>query len=96
KLTPLCVTLNCTDGLRNATNATDSRLTNANNSSWGGEMKNCSFKITTSIRDKVQKEYALFYTLDIVPIDKDNNNSTTYRLINCNTSVITQACPKMS
>nr|ACE76328.1 envelope glycoprotein [Human immunodeficiency virus 1] len=85
KLTPLCVTLNCID-LRNATS----------NSSMG-MMKNCSFNITTSIRDKMQKEYALLYKLDIVPIDNDNtNDSTSYRLISCNTSVITQACPKVS
>nr|AAR05847.1 envelope glycoprotein [Human immunodeficiency virus 1] len=86
KLTPLCVTLNCTD-LRN--------VTNINNSSEGmrGEIKNCSFNITTSIRDKVKKDYALFYRLDVVPI---NNDNTSYRLINCNTSTITQACPKVS
>nr|AAV49358.1 envelope glycoprotein [Human immunodeficiency virus 1] len=95
KLTPLCVTLHCTD-LRNATNTTGN-ATNTNSSSGmemeGGEIKNCSFNITTSIRDKVQKEYALFYKFDIVPIDNDN---TSYRLISCNTSVITQACPKVS
>nr|AEK77398.1 envelope glycoprotein [Human immunodeficiency virus 1] len=89
KLTPLCVTLNCTDDVRNATST---------NSSWGkpmekGEIKNCSFNITTSIRNKVQKQYALFYKLDVVPIDNDN---TKYRLISCNTSVIKQACPKVS
>nr|AEK77375.1 envelope glycoprotein [Human immunodeficiency virus 1] len=89
KLTPLCVTLNCTDDVRSATST---------NSSWGkpmekGEIKNCSFNITTSIRDKVQKQYALFYKLDVVPIDNDNTN---YRLISCNTSVIKQACPKVS
>nr|AEK77388.1 envelope glycoprotein [Human immunodeficiency virus 1] len=89
KLTPLCVTLNCTDDVRNATST---------NSSWGkpmekGEIKNCSFNITTSIRDKVQKQYALFYKLDVVPIDNDNTN---YRLISCNTSVIKQACSKVS
>nr|AEM54729.1 envelope glycoprotein [Simian-Human immunodeficiency virus] len=85
RLTPLCVTLNCTD-LRN--------VTNINSSSEGmrGEIKNCSFNITTSIRDKV-KDYALFYRLDVVPID---NKNTSYRLINCNTSTITQACPKVS
>nr|AMD35827.1 envelope glycoprotein [Simian-Human immunodeficiency virus] len=85
KLTPLCVTLNCTDW----------NVTIINNSSEGmrGEMKNCSFNITTSIRDKVKKDYALFYRLDVVPIDSDN---TSYRLINCNTSTITQACPKVS
>nr|AAC40595.1 envelope glycoprotein [Human immunodeficiency virus 1] len=90
KLTPLCVTLNCTDDFGNNTNT--------NISSWErmdeGEIKNCSFNITTSIRDKV-KEYALFYKLDVVPIDNDNNN-TRYRLISCNTSVITQACPKVT
>nr|ADD12426.1 envelope glycoprotein [Human immunodeficiency virus 1] len=91
KLTPLCVTLTCTD-LRN-TNATN------NTSSGGGtmergEIKNCSFNITTSIRDKVQG-YATFYKLDVVPINKDKSN-TSYRLISCNTSVITQACPKIS
>nr|ABN43139.1 envelope glycoprotein [Human immunodeficiency virus 1] len=91
KLTPLCVTLNCTDDVRNATST---------NSSWGkpmekGEIKNCSFNITKSIRNKMQKQYALFYKLDVVPIDNDSNN-TNYRLISCNTSVITQACPKVS
>nr|AIX96786.1 envelope glycoprotein [Human immunodeficiency virus 1] len=85
KLTPLCVTLNCSDYKKNSTTTA--------NTTMEGEMKNCSFNITTSIRDKVKKEYALFYRLDIVSIDNDND---TYRLINCNTSVITQACPKIS
>nr|ACE69059.1 envelope glycoprotein [Human immunodeficiency virus 1] len=89
KLTPLCVTLNCTNA-GNVTNTT---------SNWEkmepGEIKNCSFNVTTSIRDKVQKEYALFYKLDVVQID-DIDNGTNYRLISCNTSVITQACPKVS
>nr|QOL06851.1 envelope glycoprotein [Human immunodeficiency virus 1] len=104
KLTPLCVTLNCTDDLRNATN-TNSSSTNATSNSTNttsssvklmerGEIKNCSFNITTSIIDKVQKEYALFYKLDLIPIN--NKTNTSYRLISCNTSVITQACPKVS
>nr|QZW33152.1 envelope glycoprotein [Human immunodeficiency virus 1] len=80
KLTPLCVTLNCT-------NAT------ASNSSIIEGMKNCSFNITTELRDKREKKNALFYKLDIVQLD---GNSSQYRLINCNTSVITQACPKVS
>nr|URX37999.1 envelope glycoprotein [Human immunodeficiency virus 1] len=100
KLTPLCVTLNCTN-LNNVTNSNSSTTntssaTNSNNSSsMDGieEMKNCSFNITTSIKNKMKKEYALFYKLDVVPIENDN---TSYMLINCNTSVITQACPKVS
>nr|AOK87469.1 envelope glycoprotein [Human immunodeficiency virus 1] len=87
KLTPLCVTLNCTN-LKNTANTSS----NTSSTTEGGEIKNCSFNITTSIRTKV-KDYALFYKLDVVPIDNDN---TSYRLIGCNTSVITQACPKVS
>nr|AGC81296.1 envelope glycoprotein [Human immunodeficiency virus 1] len=86
KLTPLCVTLNCS---------------NANSSieeSMKGEIKNCSFNITTELRDKEKKEYALFYKLDVVPLNENNNcsNYSEYILINCNTSAITQACPKVS
>nr|UXW84051.1 envelope glycoprotein [Human immunodeficiency virus 1] len=95
KLTPLCVTLNCTDAnITNTNTSTGSRTDNE----MKGEMKNCSFNITASIRDKVQKEYALFYRLDIVPINDSNTNdsNTNYRMIHCNTSVITQACPKVS
>nr|AIF28054.1 envelope glycoprotein [Human immunodeficiency virus 1] len=88
KLTPLCVTLNCTDVGNDTT---------TNNSSWRlmekGEIKNCSFNITTSIQGKMQEERALLYKLDVVPLDERNNS---YRLISCNTSVITQACPKVT
>nr|QQX42983.1 envelope glycoprotein [Human immunodeficiency virus 1] len=89
KLTPLCVTLKCTDVTLNSTNVTrtnDSRIEELG-------MTNCSFNVTTTIRDKVKKEYALFYRLDVMPVDNDN---TSYILINCNTSTITQACPKTS
>nr|AIX95684.1 envelope glycoprotein [Human immunodeficiency virus 1] len=93
KLTPLCVTLKCTDYWGNANNANNN--TSANDTVEKEEaMKNCSFNITTAIRDKVQKEYALFYKLDVVQINDNDNDS--YRLISCNTSVITQACPKVS
>nr|WMI02381.1 envelope glycoprotein [Human immunodeficiency virus 1] len=97
KLTPLCVTLNCSNNVTiiNGTNIVNN--TNSTNSNETiletGEIKNCSFNITTIIKDKVQKEYALFYNLDVVPIE---NNNTSYRLISCNTSTITQACPKVS
>nr|AYM47245.1 envelope glycoprotein [Human immunodeficiency virus 1] len=90
RLTPLCVTLNCTD-YNNTSNNTSS---NTSNTIEEGEMKNCSFNITTSIKTKV-KDYAIFYNLDIVQINNDNDNNS-YRLISCNTSVITQACPKIS
>nr|ACD33677.1 envelope glycoprotein [Human immunodeficiency virus 1] len=94
ELTPLCVTLNCTDNLRNDTST--------NSSNWGrvdkGEIKNCSFNVTTEIRGRVQ-EYSLFYKLDVIPIDNNStskSNYSFYRLINCNTSVIKQACPKVT
>nr|QMX87925.1 envelope glycoprotein [Human immunodeficiency virus 1] len=96
KLTPLCVTLNCSN-LNNTSdlkNTTDTNTTSINNNSTvegEEEMTNCSFNVTTNIRNKVQKEYALFYKLDVVAID-----NTSYTLIHCNSSVITQACPKVS
>nr|APA31340.1 envelope glycoprotein [Human immunodeficiency virus 1] len=107
KLTPLCVTLNCTDHVNATATTTNSNTTITNSSATNSttEMKNCSFYATPNIRDKVRKEYALFYSLDVVPIDKKNNtssenntveNNTSYMLISCNTSVITQACPKIS
>nr|AYX67365.1 envelope glycoprotein [Human immunodeficiency virus 1] len=87
KLTPLCVTLNCTEvnTTRNSNNSTSANYE---------EIRNCTFNATTEIKDKKKKEYALFYKLDIVKLDENNNHS--YRLINCNTSAITQACPKVS
>nr|ADJ00357.1 envelope glycoprotein [Human immunodeficiency virus 1] len=95
KLTPLCVTLNCTTAnLTNVNNSTnDSNVTIGNITD---EVRNCSFKMTTVIRDKQQRVHALFYRLDLVPINIDRNSSSEYRLINCNTSVIKQACPKIS
>nr|ACE72000.1 envelope glycoprotein [Human immunodeficiency virus 1]ACE72012.1 envelope glycoprotein [Human immunodeficiency virus 1]ACE72016.1 envelope glycoprotein [Human immunodeficiency virus 1] len=89
KLTPLCVTLKC--------NETNTNETTANNSTaeqieGGRDIKNCSFNVT-GIGGKKKKEYSLFYNLDVVKIDDDNNS---YILASCNTSVITQACPKVS
>nr|AYX67373.1 envelope glycoprotein [Human immunodeficiency virus 1] len=86
KLTPLCVTLNCTEvnTTRNSNNSTSANYE---------EIRNCTFNATTEIKDKKKKEYALFYKLDIVKLGGNNNS---YRLINCNTSAITQACPKVS
>nr|AGC80625.1 envelope glycoprotein [Human immunodeficiency virus 1] len=87
KLTPLCVTLICTNITANATKGNNTILGEV-------EMKNCSFNATTEIKDKKRKVHALFYKLDIVPLNGGNNSE--YRLINCNTSTISQACPKVS
>nr|ANC60685.1 envelope glycoprotein [Human immunodeficiency virus 1] len=103
KLTPLCVTLNCTNVTShiNVTSEFDDVT-----SIKEGEMKNCSFNITTSIKNERKKEYALFDSLDLMPIDNtntsdtknstNNTNSANYALVKCNTTVITQACPKVS
>nr|QQX43427.1 envelope glycoprotein [Human immunodeficiency virus 1] len=86
KLTPLCVTLNCTNFINTTTTNDNDTLRMEE-----GAIKNCSFNITTNMRDKMKKEHALFYSLDVVPID-----NTSYRLRSCNASVLTQACPKIT
>nr|QQX43538.1 envelope glycoprotein [Human immunodeficiency virus 1] len=85
KLTPLCVTLDCTKVNTNTTNDNNTLREEE------GAIKNCSFNITTNMRDKMKKEHALFYSLDVVQIE-----NTSYRLRSCNTSVLTQACPKIT
>nr|AXN88672.1 envelope glycoprotein [Human immunodeficiency virus 1] len=113
KLTPLCVTLNCTDPTFNTTSGNETAGGGTGNATASPtikeEVKNCSFNITTNMADKWQKEYALLYKTDLVPINDssslNNNNSSSnsshsnyssYSLISCSTSVITQACPKVS
>nr|ADD83176.1 envelope glycoprotein [Human immunodeficiency virus 1] len=108
KLTPLCVTLNCANANFTKSNNTTNATLSANQTksdipeqvgNLTDEIKNCTFNMTTEIRDKQQKVHALFYRLDIVPMHSNSNNSSNiseYRLINCNTSVIKQACPKVS
>nr|ACS67127.1 envelope glycoprotein [Human immunodeficiency virus 1]QGJ15897.1 envelope glycoprotein [Human immunodeficiency virus 1] len=90
KLTPLCVTLNCANA-----NITKNSTGNYNDSMIG-EIKNCSFNATTELRDKKQKVYALFYRSDVIPLNNNRSNENRYILINCNSSTITQACPKVS
>nr|AIX96144.1 envelope glycoprotein [Human immunodeficiency virus 1] len=91
KLTPLCVTLNCSSNVTIITNST------AANSSGKGirdelEMKNCSFNVSTNTNRKgFKEEYALFYKLDL-----NGTDNTSYTLINCDSSVIKQACPKVT
>nr|ADE61224.1 envelope glycoprotein [Simian immunodeficiency virus] len=88
KLTPLCVTLNCTNV--NATSPTTKPPTTTPttvstvsttiplNDSIFEDMCNCTFNVTTELRGS------------------SNNSYNSYRLINCNTTAITQACPKTS
>nr|QDZ37166.1 envelope glycoprotein [Human immunodeficiency virus 1]QDZ37177.1 envelope glycoprotein [Human immunodeficiency virus 1] len=104
KLTPLCVTLNCSNyrihnnsSSSNHNNGSSSKYNKSSNSNYTSseEIKECSFNTTTELRDKEKNVHALFYKDDIIPF-KDEDNSTKYRLINCNTSAITQACPKVS
>nr|ANC61195.1 envelope glycoprotein [Human immunodeficiency virus 1] len=91
KLTPLCVTLNCSSAKNN--NVT-SNSQNGTLEEEPGAIQNCTFNMTTEVSDRL-KGRALFYKLDIEPLNNGTNN-TFYRLINCNTSTITQACPKVS
>nr|ACB45427.1 envelope glycoprotein [Human immunodeficiency virus 1] len=86
KLTPLCVTLNCSDYATSNTSSDEKEI-----------MKNCSFKATTELKDKKKNVYALFYKLDIVSLGNQNksNSREQYRFINCNTSALAQACPKV-
>nr|ASU63152.1 envelope glycoprotein [Human immunodeficiency virus 1] len=110
KLTPLCVTLRCSNVTCNNTTNTN-HLNCSNDISINNktskdsnptidateEMSNCSFNVTTELRDKEKKAYALFYRLDLVPLNNGSeHNEKEYILINCNTSTITQACPKVS
>nr|WEU84048.1 envelope glycoprotein [Human immunodeficiency virus 1] len=81
KLTPLCVTLECE---KNFTEI---------------EKTNCSFNATPEVGDRKQKFTASFYKLDIVPLNESNSSDNSreyYRLLTCNTSAITQACPKVN
>nr|AFU28609.1 envelope glycoprotein [Human immunodeficiency virus 1] len=100
KLTPLCVTLNCTNVniTHTSSNATTRSSITQLNTSYDQDSMNCTFNMTTEIKDKKTKVNALFYKLDIVQMENENNSNSynSYRLINCNTSVIKQACPKIS
>nr|QMX89911.1 envelope glycoprotein [Human immunodeficiency virus 1] len=100
KLTPLCVTLHCTN-VNVTSNATVTASNTNATANATDDMKNCSFNATTEMKDKKQEVYALFYKLDIVPLDEKNQsdygrNHSDYRLINCNTSALQQACPKVA
>nr|AZI72234.1 envelope glycoprotein [Human immunodeficiency virus 1] len=90
KLTPLCVTLHCTNASGTNVSKFEAGGSNVNITE---DIKNCSFNATTEISDKKKQVYALFYRPDIRPLE---HNSSDYILINCNSSTITQACPKVN
>nr|AAL28062.1 envelope glycoprotein [Human immunodeficiency virus 1] len=90
QMTFLCVQMNCTD-IKNSITTTNSPL-NSNNTK---EVKQCDFNVTTVLKDKQEKKQALFYVTDLVKINA-TSNETMYRLINCNSTTIRQACPKVS
>nr|AOZ17393.1 envelope glycoprotein [Human immunodeficiency virus 1] len=99
KLTPLCVTLNCTNAEAKNGTVKGTDVNSETNVNITTDMKNCSFNATTLLEDKKQKVSALFYRLDIEPLNKEGDSNSSYSeyiLINCNASTITQACPKIS
>nr|UTT71865.1 envelope glycoprotein [Human immunodeficiency virus 1] len=108
QLTPLCITLTCTDKIRINNSSIDLNTTETNNNGTRSvqnatiitrddtELRNCSFNVTTELKDKKKEEYALFYRTDTIATGGGNDSSSSYRLINCNVSTIKQACPKVS
>nr|WGM82877.1 envelope glycoprotein [Human immunodeficiency virus 1] len=98
KLTPLCVTLDCQEVQNSTSNNNTNSINITVDGNMKGEIQNCSFNATTEIKDKEKKVNALFYRIDLVELSENSTNSTygLYRLINCNTSTLTQACPKVS
>nr|AGC80525.1 envelope glycoprotein [Human immunodeficiency virus 1]AGC80527.1 envelope glycoprotein [Human immunodeficiency virus 1] len=106
KMAPLCVTLHCANFTldKNVTaNISSHRIKGIED--VNKDMQNCTFDKTLEIKDKRKKVHVLFYKLDLAPLEEDNvtkinstdcENCTSYNLINCNTSTITQACPKVS
>nr|QKS75336.1 envelope glycoprotein [Human immunodeficiency virus 1] len=101
KLTPLCITLECTTAKINTNASSNTNNSRSNKTEIQNkvrdEVRNCSFNVTTEIRDRRKQTHALFYKLDLIPLgNRTGEGKGTYMLINCNTSVIKQACPKVS
>ncbi|ALX35438.1 envelope glycoprotein [Human immunodeficiency virus 1] len=88
EMTFLCVQMNCTD-VTDITKMNSTKTTDTTN-----PMKACDFNVTTVLKDKLEKKQALFYVSDLMKVE--GSNSTTYTLINCNSTTIRQACPKVS
>nr|AAS68550.1 envelope glycoprotein [Human immunodeficiency virus 1] len=90
QMTFLCIQMNCTD--IEANNTTGNETSSSEN-----PMKQCDFNMTTVLKDKKENRQALFYVSDLVKLNENKTgNSTMYTLINCNSTTIKQACPKVS
>ncbi|AAU08221.1 envelope glycoprotein [Human immunodeficiency virus 1] len=88
QMTFLCVQMNCTNV--NGTNANGTRKEQEQ------LMKQCEFNVTTVLKDKKEKKQALFYVSDLSKLEGNNTSDTMYTLINCNSTTIKQACPKVT
>nr|AAL98872.1 envelope glycoprotein [Human immunodeficiency virus 1] len=91
QMTFLCVQMNCTN-LNSSEKATSSPLST---NSPERLMKQCEFNMTTVLKNKKEKRQALFYVSDLSKLN-DAENNTMYTLINCNSTTIKQACPKVT
>nr|ALX35384.1 envelope glycoprotein [Human immunodeficiency virus 1] len=96
QMTFLCIQMNCTDLPRNST--ANSKSTTPSSGSLENPVKQCEFNVTTVLKDKKEKKQALFYVSDLVKAkdSETGGNNTIYTLINCNSTTIKQACPKVS
>nr|AAL98879.1 envelope glycoprotein [Human immunodeficiency virus 1]AAO47161.1 env protien [Human immunodeficiency virus 1] len=88
ELTFLCVQMNCTD-VTHTNNVTISQAVTS-------PVKKCDFNVTTIFKDKREKKQALFYKADLLETKELESNRTMYTLINCNSTTIKQACPKVT
>nr|ABC88334.1 envelope glycoprotein [Human immunodeficiency virus 1] len=106
KLTPLCVTLTCTNAKEDTTGSNTTSDNSVSNSTTHDRddisrkdvMKDCSFSFSTGIANIMNREYALYDTSRCSSnrYCRQYKANTSYMLISCNTSVLTQACPKVS
>nr|AAL98881.1 envelope glycoprotein [Human immunodeficiency virus 1]AAO47127.1 env protien [Human immunodeficiency virus 1] len=102
QMTFLCIQMNCTDiqinsKENNSTNDSSiNPISTENPNSIENPMKNCEFNVTTVLKDKKEKRQALFYVADLDRVNNSEIGNTAYTLINCNSTTIKQACPKVS
>ncbi|AAO47179.1 env protien [Human immunodeficiency virus 1] len=96
QMTFLCVQMNCTDPEIESNNTTSNAGTTTSSPDLKQDLKQCEFNMTTVVKDKKEKKQALFYKADLMELKDNTTNATIYTLINCNSTTIKQACPKVS